>query len=1266
MYFALRWMLLGLSMVCGIAFASERESVTLILKWDHQFQFAGFYAAQWQGFYAAEGLDVKIMPRVQADGSLLDLPAMMMAGDADFAVGGSDILLQQDQGMPFVLLACLFQRSPFAFVVPASSAIRTPADMANARIGTSRDFGFFELTSLFQHEGVDVGKVSWQPYHFALSGLIEKKEDVSVDYLASADWASREKNYPVRFITGEDYGLNFYGDIIYTRQAVIEKSPDVVAAFVRASLKGWEYALDHSDEVASDIAERLPRTFPYADIKAFNLHQAEIIKRLMNYPTTSVGHVNVSRWHKIHESLRDIGVVKNDFDADSFYISEKDLVRRPGRLNYYLYLFLSLLFISLLVSLYFALQKIQSGRLKEQDFKTAIHLSGGIVVIIVIESKTIRLSRSWQDEIPGEVVMSFADFSAITDDSELVLAWLNGLPESMHYRDLGVQFNGTDQKKYFNLRVNPCMEGSKVLLGILSDVTSQHLYKLNLEHLNAELDGRVTDALIQYRMAIEELEQSQYMLQTVLDALPASVYWKNTAGMYLGANAAFTRDAGFVSAGTMLGFTDADMPWSDEEKKRLAQDDAAILSGGAARINMTQELTNAQGKCRHIKISKIPLHDRNGVIDGVLGVYLDVTSEFEAITEIKQKSLLLESLNGRLLSVLNSSPDVIFFKDYADSEGAYLGCNRAFEEWVGRSQQDILGRKDSDLFPADKALLYRDEDMNILLQRRRIEKEGWITLANGKGVYMETVKAPIYDSSSKVMGVLGIGRDVTAKRQAESLYRTIYSVSHDAFLLINSDGAIESCNKAAVRLLGGVVETDIVGLFPIKNLSPEYQSDGVNSFERVKSFHETLNKQGTVLFDWTHKTLSGELVYTEVFLVRLSGDNEGRVFAQLHNLTDRIERQQQLEQAQRLAQEADRAKSGFLANISHEIRTPLNAILGFAQLAVHNKKNAESYVDRINKSARQLLGIINDTLDFAKIESGQMELESRVFNLKALVDDTFDLYKTSAQLKNISLRLDDASADTNWVGDDVRIKQILGNLLGNAIKFTREGSVVMSVSIEANGVKFSIADQGIGMSVEQQAKLFIPFSQADSSTTRIFGGTGLGLSIVKKLVDCMGGRIEVESVAGVGSCFTVILPLRIAQQQEVLNAEVGVVPNFTGKVILLVEDNEINQLIAQEMLADTKARVISCNNGQEAVDFLKTGKVDLVVMDIQMPVMDGYEATRIIRRQYSASVLPIVAMTANAMSHEREAGMACGMNAYVTKPIEQYVLYKTLQDCMNN
>lgn len=1260
----LKWFLLSFLLICGSASAVGREHVTLILKWDHQFQFAGFYAAQWQGFYAAEGLDVDIVPRVQPDGSLLDLPAMMMAGDADFAVGGSDILLQQDEGMPFVLLACLFQRSPFAFVVPAASSVRTPADMAHARIGTSGDFGFFELTSLFMHEGVDAGGVSWQPYHFALSGLIENKEDVSVDYFASADWASKEKNYPVRFITAEDYGLNFYGDLIYTRRDVIEKRPDVVAAFVRASLKGWEYALDHAEQIAGDISQRLPRTFRYKDINAFNLHQAEVIKKLMNYPTTSVGHVNISRWQKIHQNLREMGVVKHDFDVDGFYVFEQDLVRRPGRGNLYVIVFFSLLSIVLLFSLYYAWRKIQSGRMKEQDFKSAIHLSGGIVVMVFIDSKTIRLSRSWQNDAGGEVVMSFAAFSAATNESELVLAWFNGLPESMRYRDLGVQFGGEGEKKYFNLRINEAAGSSGALLGILSDVTSQYLYKLNLEYLNAELDGRVTEALIQYRVAIDDLEQSQYMLQTVLDALPASVYWKNKAGMYLGSNVAFSRDAGFINSGTMLGYTDADMPWSEEEKIRLAQDDAAVLGGESARINMSQELTNALGETRHIKMSKIPLHDKSGEVDGVLGVYLDVTSEFEALNEIRKKSVLLESLNGRLLSVLNSSPDVIFFKDYAESEGRYLGCNRAFEEWVGRSQQDVLGKEDRDLFSEDKARLYRDEDMNILLQRRRIAKEGWITLANGKNVYMETVKAPIYDSTSKVVGVLGIGRDVTAKRQAESLYRTIYSVSHDAFLLINAEGVIESCNQAAVKLLGGVVEGDLVGLYPIKDLSPEYQNDGVRSVDRVKVNNNILNEKGSLLCDWTHKALSGQLIYTEVFLAKLSGDNEGRVFAQLHNLTDRVERQQQLEQARRLAEEADRAKSGFLANISHEIRTPLNAILGFAQLAAHNKKNAEDYVERINKSARQLLGIVNDTLDFAKIESGHMELDFRVFNLRALVDDVFDLYKTPAQLKNIKLLLEDHSEDSCWLGDDIRIKQILGNLLGNAIKFTREGKVVLRVSVEGGNVKFRITDQGIGMSAEQQTKLFVPFSQADSSTTRIFGGTGLGLSIVKKLVDIMKGSIEVHSSVGNGSRFTVVLPLQPAAQ-EALPAEPDVIPDFTGKVILLVEDNEINQLIAREMLQDTKATVISCDNGQEAVDFLQSGMADLVVMDIQMPVMDGYEATRIIRRQYSADALPIVAMTANAMSHEREEGMACGMNAYVTKPIEQRILYETLSACLS-
>ena len=1239
--------------------AAEPADVTLLLKWDNQFQFAGFYAAQWQGFYQEEGLNVKIIPRVQPDGSLLDLPAMMAAGTGDFAIGGPDILQLRDDGLPFVLLACLFQRSPFAFVVPANSHIRTPSDMANARIGTSKDFGFFELRSLFKHEGVGVGAVRWQPYHFALQGLIDGEEDVSIDYQVSADWASYEKKFPVRFIASEDFGLNFYGDLIYTSKRMINEKPAVVAAFVRASLRGWEYALEHADEISQRISNELPRVYKYSDMAAFNRHQAEIIRRLMNYPTTTIGHVNLSRWEKIHLALKDIGVVKGEFDSKSFYFSLDDL-NSDGYQNWIFWSVLGVFLFGLVVLSLVLERKSRVSKFRERDFKSAVHMSGGIMVRISPEKQSIWLSR-WIDgsDIVGSSIFSFSDFSNRTEDSEFSLVWLKGLPESMHYSDAGFVFDVAGDKKFFNLKVNESAEESGVLIGIMSDVTPQYKYKMNLEYLNAELDGRVNEALMQYRMAISDLEQTKYMLQTVLDTLPVSVFWKDKEGGFLGCNVAFARDAGITSSAQVQGLTNNDMPWSEEEKRRCLDEENSVLEGGGGRIGLDEKRILADGSIRHLKFSRIPLLDSENRVEGVLGVYQDVTSEYAAMLENQQKTSLLAAVNGRLLSVLNSSPDIIFFKDYADSEGQYLGCNKSFEEWVGLGQEEIVGRTDVDIFPPDKAKTYQDEDMNILMQGRRITKEGWLVFSSGRKVFMETVKAPIYDENNHIVGVLGIGRDNTARRQAESLYRTIYSVSHDAYLLIDAKGAIESCNRAAVKLLGGITETDLLGLFPIKDLSPEEQADGVSSRIKVKEYHDILNEKGTVLFDWVHKKISGELVYTQVFLVRLSGDNDGHIFVQLHNLTDRVERQNQLEYARRLAEEADKAKSGFLANISHEIRTPLNAILGFAQLAVHNKDNVGAYVDRINKSAKQLLGIINDTLDFAKIESGKFDLELREFDLQSLVEDVSDLYSVSAQIKKIYFSVENHVGHFYCRGDDVRIKQILSNLLSNAIKFTQSGEVKFSIFRTHGSVVFNVEDQGIGMNPEQLDKLFKPFSQADVSTTRIFGGTGLGLSIVKKLVEMMNGEISVSSQEGRGSCFSVSLPLSEVIMPVVANTAQDC-PDLTGKCLLLVEDNEINQIVAQEMLASTNAHIVTCNNGLEAVEYLQGHEVDLVIMDIQMPVMDGYEATRRIRQRFTAVELPVIAMTANAMVHERQEGMACGMNDYVTKPIDQGLLYAVL------
>ena len=374
--------------------------------------------------------------------------------------------------------------------------------------------------------------------------------------------------------------------------------------------------------------------------------------------------------------------------------------------------------------------------------------------------------------------------------------------------------------------------------------------------------------------------------------------------------------------------------------------------------------------------------------------------------------------------------------------------------------------------------------------------------------------------------------------------------------------------------------------------------------------------------------------------------------------------EQRQNEAMQQAEKSNQAKSEFLANMSHEIRTPMNAILGLSRLGLKDQasERAKDRFTKIHQAGELLLSILNDILDFSKIEANKMNLESATFSLREVIGQLDDLFRGQAETKGLTLSCRFGKiSHAYFVGDSLRIKQVLANLLSNAIKFTHEGGVTLMVEqlTDSRGnttLCWHVTDTGIGMSPELQAVLFEAFTQADSSTSRVYGGSGLGMTISHRLATAMGGELDVSSELGQGSEFTFTVPVSTASTEQRAQYENQSTSNEKVELpgpanILVVEDNLINQEVIKEQLTGLGMNITLANNGQEAVETVQQNNFDIVLMDVQMPVMDGYTATREIRQL--GIPVPIIALTAAAMFEDKQKALASGMNDHLSKPFKE-------------
>lgn len=1250
--------------------------VSLQLMWKHQFEFAGFYAAIQQGYYQELGLEVEIR-EYQND---RDLVNEVISGRAHYGISDSSLMIHRSHADPVILLANIFQHSPMVLLSRGDAEILSPAQMVGKNIMLStHEKDNASIIAMLNAESVKLNQLNVTEHSFNIEDFINGKVDIISAYATNEPAILKERQFKFNIIDPINYGIDFYGNNIFTSENQLQKNPRQVANFIAASLKGWQYALANSDK----IIELILAKYSTQKTRSALEYEAKALQRFILPKHIPLGTIDSGRLERIADTYKQLKMIPKGFTLKGFVYQQADT------------------------------DKLEHSLQLSEDEQLWIKQHPQITIGV----DPTRAPFEYINEQGQYSGMASDYLKLISEKTGLVFVVQNNatwkdVMQSAHSGklDLLPAVMASPQREEFLDFSRPYINYPMVIVTKKDSGFISHLEELHNKQVSVVGDYATEDILRNNHPGIK--------LKTAKN-LHQALKWVASGEV----DAMIDNLASVTYAISQLGITNLKISGTTPYDFALAvaapkqhKTLLAIFQKALDSINKKQTLAIQQ---QWVSVAYEQKFDYKKYLYFSLAVLLFILIillwNWRLSTEIKARKIAEAALyeNQNILEYKNNILELL-------SKGSNL--KTILETLIGyleSSHPEMIGS----VLLLDKQKKHLINGVAISLPEHYMQAIDGLEIGQGVGscgtaaftaeqVIVEDIMThpywddfqelaqsagisacwsqPIISSNHEVLGTFAIyyRQPVSPSKANLKLIHEFSVLTALAIENAQSNETLKKLSLAVTQSANIVIITDRNGI--IEYVNPKFtEVTGYSSLEVVGNTPSIL-KSG----------LTGDAIYKDLWSVLLSGKKwqgeflnrkkNGELYwvwdsiAPIHDTrgeithfvaveidyTERKKTEVALKTAKLEAEQANKAKSEFLATMTHELRTPMNGVLGMAQILEETELSPEQResVDVILRSGSSLLEIINDVLDLSKLEAEQVILEARSFNLEQLIANTLAILRPKSQEKSLQLTvIYPTDYPRYFVGDPTRLQQILLNFLSNALKFTSVGYVRLTVfcqviSKEQASIKLSVEDTGEGIANENITHLFDPFVQADQTTTRKYGGSGLGLAVSKKLIHLMQGNIGVSSVLGQGSDFWVTLPLPLADTDIVKHDKKTKASNhtvFEGK-LLIVEDDTVNQLIACKMLRKTGLSIDVAENGQQAINLWQQNHYDLIFMDCRMPVMDGYQATKIIREQELDSHTPIIALTANSSLEDRQCCLDSGMDEVITKPFKKELLIDSL------